>query len=54
MGKISTRPRYGIGISGTDLLSLGESGGGVHSKKLEKMRVFFLRKSDRILLKFPI
>ena len=28
MGKISTSPRYGIDITGTDLLSLGELGGG--------------------------
>ena len=28
MGKISTSPRYGIDMTETDLLSLGESGGG--------------------------
>ena len=27
-GKISTSPRYGIDITGTDLVSLGELGGG--------------------------
>ena len=31
MGKISTSPRYGIDITGTDLLSLGELGGEVNS-----------------------
>ena len=37
MGKISTSPRYGIDITGMDLLSLGEfGGGGVNSKKSEK------------------
>ena len=40
MGKISTSPRYGIDITGTDLLSLRELGGGVNSKKLEKIRYF--------------
>ena len=41
MGKISTSPRHGIDITGTDLLSLGElGGGGGSSKKLEKMRYF--------------
>ena len=40
VGKISTSPRYGIDITGTDLLSLGEFGGRVNSKKLEKMRYF--------------
>ena len=40
MGKISTRPRYGIAMARTDLLALGELGGGVNSKKLEKMRYF--------------
>ena len=34
--KISTSPRYGIDITGTDLLSLGKLGGTVNSKKLEK------------------
>ena len=39
MGKISTSPRYGFDITGTDLFSLGElGGGGFNSKKLEKMR----------------
>ena len=40
MGKISTRLRYGIGISRTDLVTLGELGGGVDSNKLEKIRYF--------------
>ena len=40
MGKISTSPRYGIDITGTDLVSLGELGGRVNSKKLEKVRYF--------------
>ena len=44
MGKISTSPRYGIDISGTDLLSLAELGREVNSKKLEKIRFFNLRK----------
>ena len=35
MGKIITSPRYVIDITGTDLLSLGELGGG-NSEKLEK------------------
>ena len=29
MGKISVSPRYVIDITGTDLLSLGELGGGL-------------------------
>ena len=39
---MSTSPRDGIGITGTDLLSLGELGRGkrVNSKKFEKMRYF--------------
>ena len=42
MGKISTSPRYGIDITGSDLLSFGElgGGGGVKSKKIDKMRYF--------------
>ena len=40
MEKISTSPGYGIDITGTDLLSLGELGGGVNFEKLEKMRYF--------------
>ena len=36
MGKISKSPRYVIDITGTDPLSLGELGGSVNSKKLEK------------------
>ena len=41
MGKISISPRYGIDITGTDLISLGKLGGGrVNSKNLEKMRYF--------------
>ena len=41
MEKISTSPRYGIDITGTDLLSLRELEGRVNSKKLEeKMRYF--------------
>ena len=35
MGKISTRPRYMIDITGTDPLSLGWLGGG-NSEKLKK------------------
>ena len=35
MGRISTSPRYGIDITGTDLLSFGGFGGGVSSKKIE-------------------
>ena len=33
VGKINTSPRYLIGITGTDLLSLGELGGGLILKK---------------------
>ena len=40
MGKISTSPRYVIDITGTNLLSLGELGGGGNSEKLEKNEVF--------------
>ena len=41
MGKISTSIKYGIDITGTDLLSLRELGGGrFNSKILEKMRYF--------------
>ena len=36
MGKISRTPIYEIDIIGTDLLSLGELGGQVNSKKIEK------------------
>ena len=36
MGKTNTSPRYGIDITGTDLISLGELGGGVNFKKLKK------------------
>ena len=39
MGKINRSPIYGIDITGTDLLSLGELGGGGTSKKLEKNEV---------------
>ena len=42
MGKISTSPRYRIEITGTDLLSLRELGGGVSSTKLEKNEVFLI------------
>ena len=38
--KISTSPRYVIDITGMDPLSLGESGGRVNSKKIEKIRYF--------------
>ena len=38
MGKTSTSPRYVIDITGTDSLSLEESGG--NSEKLEKNEVF--------------
>ena len=43
MARISTSARYGINITGTDLLSLGELEGGNNSgnlEKLEKMRYF--------------
>ena len=42
MGKISRTPRYAIYITGTDLMCLGELGGGgrVNSEKLEKIRYF--------------
>ena len=40
MEKISTSPRYGIDITGTDLLSLGELEGGGLILKLEKNEVF--------------
>ena len=36
MGKIKTSPRYMIDITGKDLLSLGDWGEGLISKKLEK------------------
>ena len=39
MVKISTSPRNGIDIAGTDLLSLGELGGRVNSKKYTKLGV---------------
>ena len=38
-GKISTSPRYVIDITGTDLLSLGELGGGL-IQKIRKIRYF--------------
>ena len=40
MGKTSRSPIYVTDIIGTDLLCLGELGGGVNSEKLEKMRYF--------------
>ena len=43
-GKIIKSPRYVIDITGTDLLCLGELGGRVNSKKIEKMRYFLLTK----------
>jgi len=44
MVKISTSPRNGIDIAGTDLLSLGElgGGGGLILKKIHKIRCFNL------------
>ena len=54
VGKISTRPRYVTYVTGTDLLSLGDLGGMVNSEKLEKRGIFYLRRSDRILMKFHI
>ena len=36
MGKVSTSPRYVIDITGTDLLSLEELGGGL----IKKIRYF--------------
>ena len=45
MERISTGSRYVIDTIGTDPLSLGESGGGGfgNSKKLEKLRYFYLK-----------
>ena len=40
MVKISTSPRNGIDIAGTDLLSLGELGGGGLILKIRKNEVF--------------
>ena len=40
MGKISRSSRYVIDIAGTDPLYLGELGGWLNSKKLDKMRYF--------------
>ena len=40
MEKISTSPKYVIEITGTDPLSLGDLGGRINSKKLEKVRYF--------------
>ena len=53
MRKISTSPRYVIGITGTDPLCLGELGGG-NSEQIRNMRNFNLRRSDRILMKFDV
>ena len=39
-GKIGTSPRYGIDITGTDLLSLGELRGEEVNSKNKKMRYF--------------
>ena len=52
--KISTGPRYGIDITGKDLLSLGELEGEVNSKKFEKWGICNLRTGDQILTKFDI
>ena len=54
MGKIIVGPSYVIDIIGTDLLCLGELGGGGNSEKLEKMRHFLLTKECRILMKFIV
>ena len=54
MRKISRSHRYVIDITGTDLLCLAGWGGGINSEKLEKMRYFNLRRSDRILIKFEV
>ena len=54
VGKIIRSPRYVIDITRTDPLYLGEFGRRVNSEKLEKMRYFNLRRSDRILIKFHI
>ena len=43
-----------IDITRTDLLSSGELLGGGNSEKIEKMRFFNLRRSDRILMTFDI
>ena len=40
MVKISRSPRYMVYITGTDLLCLGELGGGGNYEKLEKIRYF--------------
>ena len=40
MEKISRSPRYAIDITGTDLLCLGELGGGGNSEQIRKMRYF--------------
>ena len=40
VGKISTSPRYMIDLTGLDLFSLGELGGGHNYKQIEKMRHF--------------
>ena len=39
-GKNKTSPRYMIDKTGTDVLSLGQMGGGVNSEKIEKIRYF--------------
>ena len=55
MGKISTSLKYVIDTTGLNLLSLwGVGGGGVDSKKLEKLRYFNLGSGDWILMKFDI
>ena len=40
MGRMSTNPKYMIELTGTDLLLLGELGGGVNSEKLEEVMYF--------------
>ena len=53
MGRISTGYRYEIDIIGTDPFSLGELG-VISLEKLEKLRYFYLRTGDRLLIKFDI
>ena len=43
-----------IDITGTDPLFLGELGERVNSEKLQKLGIFNLKRSDRILIKFDV
>ena len=56
MGRISTSPRYGTDITGPDLLSLRQfgGGGGIIWENDKKLGICNLQTGDQILMKFDI